>query len=91
MQFKLYPGAAGRVMRSGPVRAALRDRAERIGARAELIATDTNYEFQHRIVEGVRPKGRPYATVQSDDAAQEFGTWGKKRRRILGRAAAEER
>lgn len=85
--FKLYPGALGQVMRSPEVRAALRAEAERVGAAAERIAQETDYEFDHQIVEDTRPRGRPYARVLSADADQEFGTWGRKRRRILGRAA----
>lgn len=85
----VYPGTARRIMQTDKVRAALKAKAEKVAARADVIAADEAYEVHAHVVEGTRPKGRPYARVQSDDADQEFGTWGKKRRRILGRAAQE--
>lgn len=86
-RFKMYPGAVGGVMRSPQVRAALRTEAERIVGRAEQIAAQENYEVHAYVEEDIRPKGRPTARVRSNDADQEFGTYGKKRLRILGRAA----
>lgn len=69
------------------VRAALRKQAQAVATRADQIAAAEAYEFNGRVEEGTRPRGRPFARVISYDADQEFGTWGKKRRRILGRAA----
>lgn len=86
-RFRMYPGAVADIMRSPKVRAALRAKAEQVAARADQLAAQEQYEVNAHVVEGTRPRGRPYAQVRSDDADQEFGTWGKKRRRILGRAA----
>lgn len=87
-RFVLRPGWFEAAANSSNVRAALRSRAQAIAARADQLAREAPaYEVNARVEEGTRPGGRPYARAISYDADQEFGTWGKKRRRILGRAA----
>lgn len=69
------------------VRAALRAEAERRQGRAEGIAAAEGVELDSEIREGTRPKGRPYARVQSPNVGQEYGDGIQERRRVLGRAA----
>lgn len=61
--------------------------ADRRKARAEQLAKAEGVEMTVTTVAGVRPGGRPFVNVVSDNAAQEFGTSKTERRRILGRAA----
>lgn len=76
-------------MQSSGTRAGLKKVADRVqGRAAALAASEAPDSSPPRVVEGTRPKGRPYARVQMDDgAAQEWGTSKTQRRRILGRAA----
>lgn len=74
-------------MQAKPVREALRAKAVEKQARAEQIADQEGVELDSKIVEGTRPRGRPFARVQSSNAAQEYGTSIVERKRILGRAA----
>lgn len=74
-------------MRSAPVRAALRARAERVRARAEQIAAGEDVELESSLSEGTRPRGRPYARVSSRNVGQEWGDSKTARRRVMGRAA----
>lgn len=60
--------------------------AERIKARAEGIAADEETDMQITLQTGIRPEGRPFVNVVSDNAEQEFGSSRTSRRRILGRA-----
>lgn len=83
----VYRDLMRKVADTPKVRAALRVHAQAVASRADQIAAAEAYEFNGRVEEGTRPRGRPFARVISYDADQEFGTWGKKRRRILGRAA----
>ena len=69
------------------VREALKTEAERIARRAEQIANADGVNVAPTVEEGTRPRGRPYAQVRSNDADVEFGSYGVRRRRILGRAA----
>lgn len=75
-------------MQTRKVRAGLKVLAEKKQQRAESLASSEGVELDSRIVEGTRPKGRPYARVQSSNVAQEWGNSRVKRRRILGRAAS---
>jgi len=85
---QIHRGLLRTVAGTSKVRKALADRARAIAARADQLATQPPaYEMNAKVEEGIRPKGRPYARVISYDADQEFGTYGIKRRRILGRAA----
>lgn len=63
--------------------------ANRVAARAKSIASSEGVEMEVKTVAGVRPKGRPYVNVVTDNAEQEFGSSRTKRRRILGRAAEQ--
>ena len=74
-------------MQCGTVRRALRKKAEQKQRAADSIAASEGVELDSKLVEGTRPKGRPYARVQSSNVAQEWGNSVVKRRRILGRAA----
>lgn len=60
--------------------------ANRVAARASGLAASEGVEMNITTVAGVRPGGRPFVNVVSDNADQEFGTSKTERRRILGRA-----
>ncbi len=84
----------GELMRSPVVTDALAEQAHAVYVRARDDATsagETGFAAALRVEVGVRPKGRPYATVIADDPAAgavEFGSSSHPvRRRILGRAA----
>lgn len=70
------------------VKAHLQVIADRRKKRAETIAKAEGVEMKVTTVAGVRPGGRPYVNIVSDNPDQEFGTSRTARRRILGRAAA---
>lgn len=74
-------------MQSRTVRAALADRARKAQARVEGIAAGEDVTLDSTVVEGTRPRGRPYARVSSPNTSQEWGSSNTQRRRILGRAA----
>lgn len=74
-------------MQCKTVRDALAAKAKQKQTRAEQIAASESVELESEVVEGTRPRGRPYARVQSRNVAQEWGNGVVKRRRILGRAA----
>jgi hypothetical protein len=88
--------AIGEIMRSQPVRRALRERAEPIAERARALArSDGLDELAEaiRIEDGTRPRGRPYSQVvidHPDGEIYEFGTTKTEARRLLGRAADVE-
>ncbi|BAU83340.1 phage protein [Streptomyces laurentii] len=93
IRFEFDPRCLPEVMRSQPVRAALRKQADEIAPRARALArAEIGDEFADSITvaEETRPKGRPTAKVVADrvDAqAHEYGDTDTERRRILGRAA----
>lgn len=68
------------------VRAQLQVVANRVSARAVSLARTEGVEMNVSTVAGIRPGGRPFVNVISDNADQEFGTSKTARRRILGRA-----
>lgn len=74
-------------MREPGVAAQLQVVASRVAARAVSIAAAEGVEMEVTTVAGVRPKGRPYVNVVTNNAEQEYGSARTKRRRILGRAA----
>lgn len=76
-------------MQSNEVRAALREKADRLAVRADQLGASEGVEMESRVTEGTRPKGRPYAHVESDNIDQEWGDRYTERRRILGRVAEE--
>lgn len=75
------------VVQKPSVRAKLRAVAVQKQGRAEAIAAAEGEKLDSEVVTGTRPKGRPYARVQSTNVDQEFGTTVVERKRILGRAA----
>ncbi|MFD8437449.1 hypothetical protein ACFV2I_20405 [Streptomyces microflavus] len=93
IRFEFDPRALPEIMRSAPVRQALKKEADRIAPVAQSIARSEGLdEFADSIevVEETRPRGRPTAAVVADreDATDhEYGTSSTPRRRILGRAA----
>ncbi|MFJ6438538.1 hypothetical protein [Streptomyces sp. NPDC091416] len=93
IRFEFDANCLPEVMRSQPVRAALKAEADRIAPVARAIArSEVSEEFAASIevVEEIRPRGRPTAAVVADsaDAADhEHGTSSTPRRRVLGRAA----
>lgn len=93
IRFEFDPRATGEIMRSEPVRKALKAEADRIAPVARAIARSEGLEEfadSIEVVEETRPRGRPTAAVVADreDAADhEHGTSSTPRRRILGRAA----
>lgn len=93
IRFEFDPRALPEIMRSAPVRKALKAEADRIAPLARSIARSEGLEdfaASIEVVEEIRPRGRPTAAVVADreDAADdEYGTSSTPRRRILGRAA----
>lgn len=93
IRFEFDPSCLPEVMRSQPVRAALREKAEEILPRAKALArSEISDEFADSITisEEIRPRGRPTAKVIADreDASDhEYGSSSTERRRVLGRAA----
>lgn len=63
--------------------------ADRVKGRAASIAAAEEIDMEVTTVAGVRPKGRPYVNVITNNAEQEFGSSRTERRRILGRAAEQ--
>ena len=76
-----------RAMQSQVVRDALAEKARTLASRANSLGASEGVEMDAKVVEGTRPKGRPYADVRSENVAQEWGDSNTKRRRIMGRAA----
>ncbi|MFF2525897.1 hypothetical protein [Streptomyces liangshanensis] len=92
IRFEFDPRCLPEVMRSAPVRAALKTEADRVAVVARSLGAEVGEEFVDSIevVEEIRPRGRPTAAVVADreDAVeQEHGTDSTPRRRVLGRAA----
>lgn len=67
---------------------ALQAEADRRAARARELAAAEGVEMEVTTVAGVRPKGRAFVNVVSDNVDQEFGSSRSARYRILGRAGA---
>lgn len=63
--------------------------ADRVKARAESLADSEGVKMNVTTVAGIRPGGRPFVNVVSDNPDQEFGTSKTERRRILGRAGEQ--
>lgn len=74
-------------MQKPAVRKALAAKAREKQSRAEGLAASEGVELESSVVEGTRPKGRPYARVTSRNVGQEWGDSKTARRRILGRTA----
>lgn len=80
-------GIVQRVSALPAVRTALRTQAALIASRARQIDQSEGAASTITIVDGIRPGGRAYANVVSDNVDGEYGTSKTARRRTLGRAA----
>lgn len=69
------------------VRTALHTQAALIASRARQIDSSEGGKSVIKIVDGIRPGGRAYSNVESNNVAGEYGTSKTARRRTLGRAA----
>ncbi len=76
-------------MQSQGVRDSLRKKADELASRVDSLGSSEGVEMETNVSEGTRPKGRPYARVESENVDQEWGDRYTERRRILGRAAEE--
>lgn len=74
-------------MQSQPVRDALATKARQLASRADSLGASEGVDMSTRVYSGTRPKGRPFARVESDNVEQEWGSRYVLRRRILGRVA----
>lgn len=73
--------------RNPKIAQALKNRAEKIRVAAQRISDAEGGTAHYRVVSGVRPGGRAYAYVVSDNRDEEFGTQKTKRIGALRRAA----
>lgn len=78
-----------KAMQSAETRKALRAKADRLRSRVDALGASEGIEMEATVTEGTRPKGRPYANVESSNVDQEWGDRYTERRRILGRVAEE--
>ncbi|WXW93147.1 hypothetical protein SEA_BRAYBEAST_10 [Arthrobacter phage BrayBeast] len=60
--------------------------ADRVKGRADQLARNEGVDMKVSTETGVRPGGRPFVNVVTDNPGQEFGTALHQRHRILGRA-----
>lgn len=74
------------VNRNGAVKKALIKRAEVVRARAESISRQAGGTANYTIRSGIRPGGRVYVDVVSDNPDEEFGTEEVQRTNALRRA-----
>lgn len=74
-------------MQSKGVRDELARKARALASRANSLGASEDVDMNARVVEGTRPKGRPFANVESEQVGQEWGDRYTERRRILGRVA----
>lgn len=86
-EMEITPAFILSAMHQPGVAAHLQVVANRVAARAKGIAASEGVDMEVTTVAGVRPKGRPYVNVVTNNAEQEFGSARTKRRRVLGRAA----
>lgn len=89
MEFRASNELIVKAMQSRKTRAELRKMADRKARRVNQIGSAEKVEMNATVTEGTRPKGRPYARVESKRVDQEWGNRNTKRRRILGRVAEE--
>ena len=80
-----------KAMTSQLTREALREKARKLASDADRLGRSEGVELNARVVEGTRPGGRPFANVESDNVAQEWGNRDTERRRVLGRIAEQNR
>lgn len=69
------------------VRRALEEKAKAIAARADQISRADGGTARHTVRTGIRPRGRAFADIVSDNPAEEFGTEEIPRINALRRAA----
>lgn len=86
-EVEITPEFIQSAMRDPGVTAHLQVVADRVAARAKGIAATEGIDMEISTVAGVRPLGRPYVNVITNNVEQEFGTSRTERRRVLGRAA----
>lgn len=73
-------------MQQSAVRKELRRQANRVSARADVLASAERVKMRTWVEDFTRPGGRPVANVYADDIEQEWGSANSERHRILGRA-----
>lgn len=88
--FEISRSLIEEAMQAQGVQAGVKKLADRVAKRAQGLASSEGVEMNVTVVSGIRPQGRPYANVQSDNVAQEWGASNTEKRRILGRAADGE-
>lgn len=86
-EMRISQETVAEVLGSAQVRSALNAERDRIAKRAQGIAESEQIPGKITAKDGVRPKGRPFARVEFDNADQEWGTARTARSRVLGRAA----
>ncbi|MFI2216529.1 hypothetical protein ACH47B_06555 [Rhodococcus sp. NPDC019627] len=77
------------LMRNRTVRQQLQSVARRAMVRAQQITDEEGGEATIGLEAGIRPGGRSYVNLTSDNPGEELGTERKRRRRALGRAIRE--
>lgn len=88
---RITPDLIRKAMQHELTRQALADRGASIQSSARALASSEGVDANFWNESGTRPGGRPFTNVYCDNADQEFGTSKTERRRILGRAAEENR
>lgn len=78
-------------MQSQATRDGLSERARKVAGRVDVLGQSEGVTMDAYVTEGTRPKGRPYARVNSENVSQEWGSRDVERRRIMGRVSAESR
>lgn len=73
--------------KTAAVRNATRRRAEVVAGTAQRISNSEGGTASFSVESGIRPGGRAYANVVSDNRDEEYGTETTPRIRALGRAA----
>lgn len=76
-----------RINKTATLRNRLRSRAAIVAATAQQITNSEDGEASFHVESGIRPGGRAYSNVVSDNRAEEYGTETTPRIRALGRAA----
>lgn len=74
-------------MQSAGVRGALKQVADGLAGYVDDLGSREGVDMNPTVTEGTRPKGRPYARVESDQVGQEWGDRKSERHRVMGRAA----
>lgn len=72
-------------MQSEGVRGELAKKATELAARVNGLGDQEGVDMDAKVVNGTRPKGRPFSRVESEQVGQEWGNRTSERRRIMGR------